>query len=139
MKFRNLIFLSLLVILLIDCAENSNYIALKNGDQIDKGLVGTWTGIFKNSTSGIIKNWQITRNTDGTYYAQVTTTVRGRRNTLNKSGKWWTQNKKYFEKPNNEEQTEVYDYIVTGNNQVNYSSIKTTTENNKIEFTETKE
>lgn len=114
---------------------------LSNGSQIDEKLVGVWTGSeIDKQIKGVSKEWEMTRNEDGTFVLDFTFTKDGETHHSEETGKWWIENGRFYEYHNGSDQTDIYEYKKMGRTKVKFKSKSMSTDMNtdSYEFIDTR-
>jgi hypothetical protein len=95
----------------------------------EKALVGIWKGFeIEKQLEGIEKHWIVQRYSNGTYTIMFTTKQNCEIETFVEKGKWWTKGNLFYEKHDDSDETEVYEYSVKENLVVHFKSKSTTYE-----------
>jgi len=121
MKNFNLLGLSFILLFLTSCG--SHLIHVSNEKQIDKRLVGTWTGSEKDDQiEGVEKKWEMQRNEDGTFTLDFNYKQKG--NTYNhiEKGSWWIENGKFYEFHEDSGKTDLYRYEILDKNRIKFTA-----------------
>ncbi len=120
MKLKSVIVLVVALFSVISC---SSLQTVAGGKQIDKRLIGTWTGSEKDQQiSGVQKSWEMDRKADGTFELDFRFTQNGQITNTVETGNWWIENEKFHEKHIESGNTDIYSYQVLGKNQVKFIS-----------------
>lgn len=130
--------LSAFAFLLTSCGAQNN---LSDGKTIDRKLLGVWTGSESNEQiDGVTKKWEMNRMKDGNYSIHFTFTNDGETDKTTETGKWWTDNGRYYELHSYDDKTDIYTYEVLNDKQVKFKTetISIDMENNNYEFIDTK-
>ena len=109
--------------------------------QIDTCLVGTWSGSEKDEqVKDVQVNWIQYRYSNGKLVTKFTTTYLGEQSVSTETGKWWTENGKFYEKSNDAKKPDIYSYEVVDKNHIIFRAIKLATEveNNNYQFVDTR-
>lgn len=91
---------------------------------IDKSLVGTWVGSetgLKNK--GTKHEWEMIRNQDGTYIINFKTHYPYYISESTEEGYWWTKQGFFYEHCKGYK-TDIYEYKVMNENEIEFKSIK---------------
>ncbi|MDR3273334.1 MAG: hypothetical protein LBT29_07635 [Flavobacteriaceae bacterium] len=105
------------------CKSTSGFTTLSNGNQIDNSLVGIWIGSEKDKQmEGLEKSWEMNRKKDGTFSTDFFTNYSGQEDTHTETGKWWTENGKYYELNDYDNKTDIYLYEILDENQIKFIS-----------------
>lgn len=95
----------------------------------DKNLVGIWKGFeVEKQIEGIEKHWIVQRFSNGTYTIMFTTKENCEIKTFTEKGKWWTKGNLFYEKNENSDEPEIYEYSIKENLVVHFKSKSTTYE-----------
>lgn len=94
-----------------------------------KSLVGIWKGFeIEKQQEGIEKHWIVQRYSNGKYAIMFTTKQNCEIETFVEKGKWWTKGNLFYEKHEDSDEPEVYEYSVKENLVVHFKSKSTTYE-----------
>lgn len=139
MKLRNLIFFSILGLMISSCS--TQMLTLSNGKQIDKRLVGNWTGSeSEQQIDGVNKSWEMIRSEDGSFILDFTFTQFGKTQNSKETGNWWIENGKFNEFHNESGKTDIYKYEILNKNQIKFisESISVDMNSDSYEFVDTR-
>lgn len=129
MKSRIFTIVIVLGILFQSCSSASNIITLKNGSQIDKRLVGNFTGSETGQQyKDVTKSWDALRMDDGKFIIDFN--ADGEK--FRESGTWLIKDGKYYE-THNDGKTDVYNYEVLDNDHVKFTMLHTDLQKFNIE------
>jgi len=109
--------------------------------QIDSCLVGTWSGSQKDEQEKDVQvNWIQYRYPDGKLVTKFTTTYLQEQAFTTETGKWWTENGKFYEKSDNAKKPDIYRYEVVDKNHIIFRAFKLETEfeNKNYQFVDTR-
>lgn len=99
--------------------------------QQDSRLIGIWKGFEKDKqVEGVEKHWIQQRFQNGTYVIMFTTKENCEVETFTESGKWWTEDGKFYEVSEGTEDIDVYNYDVKNEEVVDFKSIRLSGEDN---------
>lgn len=105
-------------------------LCLACGKEHDSKLVGNWTGSEKNGQfSNTIKSWIQNRYKDGTYEIVFIANRDCQTTTVFETGKWWTDNGRFFEQERHKASPSVYHYEI-----LNDSNVKFKIKKSDVEF-----
>lgn len=130
-----------LCILGLNSFLNAQLKTLSNGKQIDEKLVGVWVGSENDKQiDGVSKEWEMTRNEDGTFILDFTFTQNGKSQNTQETGDWWIENGKFHEYHAGSDLTDTYEYKPMGTTRVKFKSINMSMEMNtdSYEFIDTR-
>jgi hypothetical protein len=133
--------LSILLMSLTSCGAKRHYVKNENGKVIDKRLVGVWTGNESgNIVEGMLSEWRMTRNINGTFSLEVKATLDGEIIEGTEDGSWWIENGLFHEYHDISEGTDIYRYKVINKKQIKFKAEKMSIPmvNEKYEFIDTK-
>lgn len=100
-----------------------------NSLENDKKLVGIWKGFeVEKQIEGIEKHWIVQRFSNGTYTIMFTTKENCEIQTFTEKGKWWTKGNLFYEKQEDSNNPEVYEYSIKDDLVVHFKSKSTTYE-----------
>lgn len=128
MKLQNnkLILFSFLVILFSSCSTSHKTITLSNGKKIDSRLIGVWKGSEKGKQiSNLTKEWEMERNSDGTFTLNFKTISDGNTDEFVETGNWWIKGKNFYEYHSDSAKTDIYNYSILNKEQVKFKMINT--------------
>lgn len=128
MKLQNkpIVLFSFLVILFTSCSSSKNTITLSNKKKIDSRLIGNWKGSENGKQiANITKEWEMQRNSDGTFTINFKTISDSITDEFEESGNWWIKGKKFYEYHNDSKETDIYKYTILNQEQVKFE-MKTT-------------
>jgi len=102
----------------------------------DARLVGVWTGSEKdNQIEGVSKEWEMTRNTDGTFVLDFRVIQKGKKMQSHiEKGKWWVRDNKFYEYHEDSEMTDVYTFEVLNGNQIKFKEYNLSVDQNKSNY-----
>lgn len=108
----------------------------------DPRLVGVWIGSEKdNQIEGLSKEWEMTRNEDGTFILNFKMKMKGQKakHSIEK-GKWWVKDNKFYEYHDDSEMTDVYTFEILNKNQIKFIEFDLSIDFNKpnYEFIDTR-
>jgi len=109
--------------------------------QIDTCLVGTWSGSEKDEqVKGVQVNWIQYRYPNGKLVTKFTTTYLGEQSVSTETGKWWTENGKFYEKSVDAKKPDIYSYEVVDKDHIIFRAIKLAAEveNKNYQFVDTR-
>ena len=116
MKFKNLILLSIIVIIVL--TSFSKVTSKEN----DKKLIGIWKGFeVDKQIEGVEKHWIVQRFANGTSVIMFTTKENCEIETFTEKGKWWTKGNIFYEQTENNP-VESYQYEVKENLVIHFKS-----------------
>ena len=116
MKFKNLILLSVIIVVVL---TSFSKISLKDND---KKLVGIWKGFeVDKQIEGVEKHWIVQRFANGTSVIMFTTKENCEIETFTEKGKWWTKGNIFYEQTENNP-VESYQYEVKENLVIHFKS-----------------
>ncbi|WP_367754603.1 hypothetical protein [Flavobacterium sp. WC2430] len=128
MKLQNkpIVLFSILVILFSSCSTSKNTITLSSGKKIDSRLIGVWKGSENGKQiANLTKEWEMKRNSDGTFTINFTTISDSITDEFEESGNWWIKGKKFYEYHDDSKETDIYNYTILNEEQVKFKMIKT--------------
>lgn len=126
----NYLIIVLTMITLSSCTSIKN---LSNGKQIDNKLVGVWQGSETDKQiKGLKKEWEMTRNDDGTFTLNFKTFYEGETDELIEKGNWWVEGDKFYEYHEDSDKTDTYKYWIINKDQVQFEMLNT-----EVEFDDT--
>ncbi len=121
-KFFSTALLALFLIILTSFRSDKN---LGN----DKKLVGIWKGFeVEKELEGVEKHWIVQRYANGKYTIMFTTKENCEIQTFTEKGKWWTEGNLFYEKHEDADEPEVYEYSIKENLVVHFKSKSTSYE-----------
>ena len=141
MKNAHTLLLILSVLFFNSCTSTKNLSTLNNGKQIDKRLVGIWTGSEKdNQIEGLSKEWKMTRTFDGNFSLEFKVTQNGKVRNSTEDGQWWIENGLFHEMHFVSQKTDIYEYKVLNSDQIKFKvkSFGVAHENEEYEFIDTR-
>jgi len=109
--------------------------------QIDTCLVGTWSGSEKDEqVKDVQVNWIQYRYPNGKLVTKFTTTYLGEQSVSTETGKWWTENGKFYEKSDDAKKPDIYSYEVVDKDHIIFRAIKLAdeVENKNYQFVDTR-
>ena len=109
--------------------------------QIDTCLVGTWSGSEKDEqVKDVQVNWIQYRYPNGKLVTKFTTTYLGEQSVSTETGKWWTENGKFYEKSDDAKKPDIYSYEVVDKDHIIFRAIKLAAEveNKNYQFVDTR-
>jgi len=109
--------------------------------QIDTCLVGTWSGSEKDEqVKDVQVNWIQYRYPNGKLVTKFTTTYLGEQSVSTETGKWWTENGKFYEKSVDAKKPDIYSYEVVDKDHIIFRAIKLAAEveNKNYQFVDTR-
>lgn len=125
-KKINFLILVLITLTFSSCSSGKS---LSNGKKIDNQLVGVWEGLeIDKQVIGLKKEWEMTRNNDGTFVLKFRTIYGGVTDEIVEKGNWWTKGNKFFEYHEDSEKTDTYKYTVLNKDQIQFEMINTDVE-----------
>jgi hypothetical protein len=141
-KLNNLlVLLSLVTITFSSCSSTKTTMTLPNGNQIDNRLVGLWKGSETGEQiANITKEWEMERNSDGTFKLNFKTLTEGVTDEFIESGNWWIKGNTFYEHHTDSDKTDTYTYTVLNKEQVKFRMLSTEVdfENKDYTFIDTK-
>lgn len=118
-NFFNTVLIVFFLVILTSFRSDSN---LEN----DKKLVGIWKGFeIEKQIEGVEKHWIVQRYANGNYTIMFTTKQNCEIQTFTEKGKWWTEGNLFYEKHEDADEPEIYEYSIKENLVVHFKS-KTT-------------
>ena len=121
MKIRLII---LIFTLFMSSCMTSSKLSKRQLKHIDKSLVGTWVGseigVQNKDTK---REWEMIRNQDGTYIINFKTHYPDYTSERTEEGHWWTKQGFFYEHCNGYK-TDIYEYNVVSENEIEFKSIK---------------
>jgi len=119
-------FISLIATLSSSCSTTSKSIMLSNGKKIDSRLIGVWKGSETGKqVANLTKEWEMERNSDGTFTLKFKTISDGIIDEFEETGKWWIEGKKFYEYHSDSDKTDIYKYTILNNEQVKFKMTNT--------------
>lgn len=109
--------------------------------QMDTRLVGVWSGSEKDEQVKDVQiNWIQYRYPDGKLVTKFTTTYLGIESVSTETGKWWTENGKFYERSGGVRKPDIYIYEVVDKNHIIFRAFKlrTESENKNYQFVDTR-
>ena len=124
MKKLNLSILTLLTLIIFALSSCKTNQTLANGKSIDPRLVGIWAGSEKDQQiEGVSKEWEMTRNQDGTYVLDFKATYPDEVEEITETGTWYTEKNKFYEYHKNSNKTDTYTFEVLNKDEVKFVMI----------------
>ena len=136
MKKINITIFSILIIIIFGFTSCSTTKSLSNGKNIDKRLVGIWTG-FENDdqVKGMRKEWEMIRNNDGTFVLDFKAITSEETQEFIEKGTWWIEKGQFFEYHSESDKTDIYNYEVLNKNEIRFTMIKSAVDFNNPDYT----
>ena len=126
MKKINISILSLLITIALGLTSCITIKSLPNGKAIDKRLVGAWTGSETGQqTKGVYKEWEMTRNEDGTYVVHFKTKTIAKTREFTEKGTWWVEKNKIFEHCSGPNKADAFKFVVINKNKIKLELLST--------------
>ena len=124
MKIRLNILIILIFTLLVSSCKTTSELSKRQLKHIDKSLVGTWVGSETGAQYKDTKQeWEMIRNQDGTYIIKFKTHYPDYTSESTEEGYWWTKQGIFYEHCTGHK-TDVYEYKVVSENEIEFKSIK---------------
>jgi hypothetical protein len=89
----------------------------------DKKIIGIWKGSeVEKEQKGLEKHWIVQRFSNGTYTIIFSSKQNCEISTSFEKGKWWTKGNVFYEKSENSETPDVYNYEIKDNLVIHFKS-----------------
>ncbi len=124
MKIRLYIVNILIFTLVVTSCKTTSELSKRQLKHLDKSLVGTWVGSESGDQYKDTKQeWEMIRNQDGTYIINFKTHYPEYTSQSTEEGHWWTKHGIFYENCTGHK-TDVYEYKVVSENEIEFKSIK---------------